>query len=205
MNKKIILFGGSFDPVHVGHITVAQWSIERIGADKLLFIPAGCSPHKNSAPLANDQQRADMISLAIAKQDCFDIDTCEIRRQGPSYSYDTVVHMKKLYGDSTDLYWLAGADVANDLYRWHEIDKLLDQCTFCLMARGGQGSIDFELLKTNLGSKHADMIRSNCLNPPLIVVSSTEIRSRINKDKAVDDMLCPDVLRYIKENEIYFK
>jgi len=108
--RKIALFGGTFDPVHVGHTTVAGEAREHIGAEKVVFVPAKRSPLKGFLPQANDTDRLAMISLAIAADARFEVSDYELRKPAPSYTLETVRHFQQVYAEAVSIYWLIGAD-----------------------------------------------------------------------------------------------
>ncbi|MEK7118038.1 MAG: nicotinate (nicotinamide) nucleotide adenylyltransferase, partial [Patescibacteria group bacterium] len=129
MNKrKIALFGGTFDPIHLGHTHVADDARRRIGAEKLIFIPAKCSPLKGFPPRASDADRFNMIALAIAGEKSFEVSDFELNKSAPSYTLETVMKFQKDLGGETSIYWLVGADGADDLVYWHKIVELIDAC-----------------------------------------------------------------------------
>ena len=126
--KKILLFGGTFDPVHLGHTGVASAAVKQISADKVIFIPARQTALKLNLPVVSDHDRLDMIKLAIANYDNFEISDYELTKPAPAYTIDTVLYFKEKLGQQTDLYWLIGADCIEDLPRWYKIEQLIDQC-----------------------------------------------------------------------------
>jgi nicotinate-nucleotide adenylyltransferase len=110
LKRKIALFGGTFDPIHLGHITVAGDAAKHIGAEKIIFIPAKRSPLKGFLPRASDNHRLQMISLAIAEQKSFEVSDCELKKPAPSYTLETVREFQAEYGSDTLIHWLMGAD-----------------------------------------------------------------------------------------------
>ena len=111
MTKKIILFGGSFDPIHRGHIIVAKSASRQIVADKVVFIPTRRSPHKELFPSAGNKARLDMISIAISAENTFQVSDFELHRPDPSYTIDTIRFFRQNFPDDTQFYWLIGADM----------------------------------------------------------------------------------------------
>jgi nicotinate-nucleotide adenylyltransferase len=130
MTERVIaLFGGTFDPIHLGHTGVAEAAAVRICAEKLIFIPAKCSPLKGFSPHAGDGDRLAMITLAIAGRDNFAVSDCELKRPAPSYTLDTVRLFKREYGPGISIHWLLGADSVEDLVHWHKVRELIDSAT----------------------------------------------------------------------------
>lgn len=201
--KKMILFGGTFDPIHCGHIRVADAARQYIGAGQVIFIPAKWSPHKKQQPAASDQDRFAMIRLAIDGRPAFSLCDCELHRTQPSYTLDTVHYFRDQYGPRTDLVWLVGADALKDLPRWFRIDDLLDVADIAVMYRAGYPKPDFEVCKSDFTPRQIQKLRQNVIPVPLVDISSTQIRTRLAKGLDVDDMLPPKVLAYIKIRNLY--
>ena len=141
--KKIALFGGTFDPVHIGHTAVALDAAGQIGAEKVVFVPAKRSPLKGFLPKASDRDRLAMISLAITGSEHLGVSDYELNRPAPSYTIDTVRQFQAEYGPDTLICWLIGADSVDDLQHWYAVDQLIDECILCTMYRGGCRPPDF--------------------------------------------------------------
>ena len=203
MSEKVILFGGTFDPVHTAHITVAEAAAEKIGASKVILIPARRSPHKDLKPVAADNDRIAMLKLAIAGKSLFQISPVELNRAEPSYTIDTIRHFRQKLGIHYQLCWLIGADMLKDLPRWYRIDELLKECTTCVMYRGGFDKPNFDSLTSKLGTEAVEKLRQNLTETPLIKISSTEIRQKLENGKNVSKYLHSDVLDYIKKHKLY--
>lgn len=201
--QKIALFGGTFDPIHLGHTQVAEAAAEQIEAEGVVFIPAKCSPLKGFFPRASDDDRLCMIELAIQDGKGFSASDCELRRAAPSYTIDTVKRFQQEYGEETSIYWLLGADSVNDLVLWHRIDELIDACHLAVMVRGGYEAPSFEKHLAVLGPDRVEKLRRDVIRTPSIPISSTEIRERLATGKDVRRMLCPEVWRYICERGLY--
>ncbi len=203
IKKKTALFGGTFDPVHIGHTTVAAAAAEHIGADKVVFVPAKRSPLKNSSPEAGDADRLAMISLAIADNERFDLSDYELRRPKPSYTLETVRHFQAEYGFGDSIYWLVGADSIDELSRWYGIADLIDECNLCVMFRAGYAHPDFTKFEDAWGAGRVEKLRRNVIPTPLVDVSSTEIRRRVVAGEDMTGMLVPAVAEYIREHNLY--
>ncbi|PKL47726.1 MAG: nicotinate (nicotinamide) nucleotide adenylyltransferase [Planctomycetes bacterium HGW-Planctomycetes-1] len=203
MAEKIVLFGGTFDPIHIGHIEVASAAAEKIGAGEIILIPARRSPHKNLKPLAPDNDRIAMMKLAVEDKSLFEINPVELNRAEPSYTIDTIRQLKQSLGGDCILYWLIGADMLESLPKWHKIDELLNECNICVMNRGGFEKPDFDKLAPQLGSKNIEKLRKNVVETPSIEISSTQIRRKILNNEDVSKYLHPEVLNYIKIRRLY--
>jgi len=203
MNNKVILFGGTFDPIHHGHVRVAQSALEQLGADEIVLIPARRSPHKKFLPMADGPARVEMISLAIAGKTTFRVSDCELKRSRPSYTLDTIRYLRAEYGQGVGIFWLVGADAVKDLADWHRILELVDECDLCVMFRAGFERPDFSGLGSVLGRRRVEKLEQNVVRTPLIDINGTEIRRKLACGADVSDMLEPKVLEYIKKNGLY--
>jgi nicotinate-nucleotide adenylyltransferase len=201
--KEIILFGGTFDPVHLGHTTVAKAALDYIRAERLIFIPTKCSPLKSALPRASDIDRLNMLNLAVEGQDKFEVSDYEIKRPAPSYTIDTVRHFQSIYGTEYILRWLVGADSIDDLVYWHRITDLIDECNVATMYRAEYDEPDFAKYKNIWGIERVKKLQENIVPTPLINISSTEVRRRISSGQEVAQILDSNVLSYIKENGLY--
>lgn len=201
--RRIALFGGTFDPIHLGHTRVAEAARKRIEAEKVIFIPAKRSPLKGFAPHATDDDRLQMIALATRHNERFSVSDCELRRPAPSYTLDTVKHFQNKFGPDASIYWLIGADSVDDLVLWHRVDELIDTCHVAVMVRGGYESPAFDKHLQTLGRDRVEKLRSNVIETPSIDISSTEVRRRLAAGEDVGDMLCTDVLDYIRRRGLY--
>ena len=203
MKRRIALFGGSFDPIHVGHTGVARVAAQQLQAETLIFIPAKCSPLKGSLPRADDDDRLKMIELAIQTEPGFVVDDCELRRPAPSYTLDTVRQFQARYGSETSIHWLLGADSVGDLTYWHEVESLLDTCNVSVMYRGGYDAPVFDEYTSLWGSERIAKLQANIVETPAIDVSSTQIRERLAAGEDVSNALHPDVADYIRQRHLY--
>ena len=201
--RKIALFGGMFDPIHLGHIAVTSEAAEHIGAEKILFIPAKRSPLKESFPEASGEDRLKMIALAIAGNKKFQLSGCELKKSEPSYTLQTVRQFQAEYGSETSIYWLTGADSIDELPRWYRIIELIDECNLSVMYRAGCELPDFAKFKTIWGPRRVEKLQRNVIPTPLIDISSTEIRNRLAAGRDVTNMLPPSVDNYIHKHGLY--
>jgi nicotinate-nucleotide adenylyltransferase len=201
--RKIALFGGTFDPIHLGHTAVAADSVKHIGAEKIIFIPAKRSPLKGFSPVASDDNRFRMIALAIAGNKSFELSDCELKKPAPSYTLETVRRFQADYGSETSIYWLVGADSIDDLAHWYKITELIDACNISVMCRAGCEPPDFIKFEPLWGRQRAEKLRRNVVQTPLIDISSTQIRGRLAAGLDVTDMLHPAVADYIRTHGLY--
>ena len=203
IKKTIALFGGSFDPIHLGHTTVAAEAAKHIRAEKIVFVPAKRSPLKGFLPRAGDDDRFKMIALAIAGEKNFEVSDFELKKPAPSYTLETVRKFQKDYGDQASIHWLIGADGVDDLAYWYKIVELIDACTLTTMYRAGCEPPNFARFEDIWGRRRVEKLSQNIVETPLINISSTEIRKRITAGQDALNMLHPAVWSYIRENGLY--
>ena len=201
--QKIALFGGTFDPVHLGHIAVAADAVEQIGAEKLVFVPAKRSPLKGFLPKASDEHRLAMIALAIANNEKFEVSDFELNKPAPSYTLETVREFQADCASDCSIYWLVGADSVNDLQHWYAIEELIDACNVCTMCRAGCEPPDYGKFEALWGRSRVEKLQRNIVQTPLVDASSTEIRRRLAAGEDVSDMLHGDVEDYIRRHALY--
>ena len=203
MNRnKIALFGGTFDPVHLGHTAVTEFAAKKINASKVIFIPAKRSPLKTSSPAAGDEHRVNMIKLAIENMPLFEMSDYELNNKPPSFTINTV----KFFTDAfleTEIYWLLGADSIKGLGHWYKIDELIDCCHICVMYRAGFPAPDFSRYANLLGKEHVEKLEADVIETPLIDISSTNIRRMIKEGQDIKGLVAPEVAAYIQEHGLY--
>lgn len=197
--KKYGIFGGSFNPIHYGHLMICEYIKEEMGLDKVIFIPTGNPPHKEIGVSAED--RYEMVRLAISPNPDFEISDIETTRVNLSYTVDTIRELKKIYKEEK-LYFLIGLDSLFQLKTWKKIGDLSQEIEFVVALRPGyidkeeiNNEIDF--LRENFGTK------INLINTPLYEISSTDLRDRIHEGKSLRYLIPKKVLDYIEESGFY--
>jgi len=203
MKQRIILFGGTFDPVHLGHTQISRFVAEKINADKIILIPAKRSPLKRNNPIASDADRVEMLKLATADQRLFEISDCELKRPLPSYTSQTVIQFRNRLGKDCSIFWLIGQDMLSDLSKWHKIDEILDNCEMLVMLRGGCEELDLPNLSETLGPRILAKIVKNVIYTPKMTISSSQIRELICSGQPITGLVCDGVADYIRENNLY--
>ena len=197
--KKYGIFGGSFNPIHYGHLMICEYIKEEMGLDKVIFIPTGNPPHKDLGVSAED--RYEMVKLAISPNPDFEISDIETTRVNLSYTVDTIRELKKIYKEEK-LYFLIGLDSLFQLKTWKKIGDLSQEIEFVVALRPGyidkeeiNNEIDF--LRENFGTK------INLIKTPLYEISSTDLRDRIHEGKSLRYLIPKKVLNYIEESGFY--
>lgn len=217
---RLGLLGGSFNPVHNGHLAIARQTREALGLDRILFIPTSHPPHKPNGSLAPVTDRYEMVRLAIASDPTLAISNVEIRRPGKSYSIDTIRLLQQEYGPQTELFFLIGIDAFLDFPSWRDPQTLLTLCWFVVLSRPG---LSFRSLSTvallppipypSLADLDAGRISRIdaplgeqgliCLKLPPSPVSASDIRSQIRQGLPVANLLPPLVESYILHHHLY--
>lgn len=194
--QRIGVMGGTFDPIHLGHLMIAEavWNEYRL--DKILFIPSANPPHKSNV-LTSAKHRFNMALLATCSNPHFEVSSIEMERQGPSYTIDTIKELKQIYGDKAELYFIIGADSIKELPTWHNIDELLTLCHFVATRRPGYEP-DLKLVEEDY--KDADI---RVLETPELEISSTDIRRRIKKGYSIQYITTEQVQQYIRKEGLY--
>jgi nicotinate-nucleotide adenylyltransferase len=188
---KLGLFGGSFDPVHLGHLLVAQAAIEELGLDKLFFIPAAQSPFKSEIKPAPDAVRLQLLRLALAGKTNCEIDEQEIRRGGVSYTIETLRAYAKKF-PAAKFFYLIGADIVAKLNEWREADELAKLAEFVAVPRPGEIAVEF-----------TKPFRGRILKGFPVEISSSQIRARIKANLPVENLVPPFVAEAIRAAGIY--
>ena len=199
---RIGIFGGSFDPVHVGHLWIAEAASESLDLDRLHWIPSSTGPLKPDGPVASDEQRIEMLKLAVAGRQGHVIDDRELRRSGISYTVDTVEELRGQFAEA-ELFLIIGSDSLQSMPRWHHPERLLSKVTLAVVRRGGEDAIDFAVLEGIVDRNRIDRFRDCVVKMPLIEISSSEIRSRAGQGRSIRHRVPRAVEAYINANGIY--
>lgn len=198
--KRVGIFGGTFDPIHIGHLMTAQAVRDEFHLEEILFIPASEPPHKIGWEITSAEHRYNMVSLATESNPYFSVSRIELDRKGRSYTIDTVRELLRLHGEDTEYYFLAGADVIRDLPTWENVKQLLELCRFIAATRQGSEA-DFDALKRFFGA--AGEHRIHRLVTPELEISSTDIRRRVERGFSIEYIVPREVAAYIRQNRLY--
>lgn len=197
--KRVGIFGGTFDPIHIGHLIVAETIMDEFHLDKVVFIPAAVPPHKLDKQISPAKHRYMMTMLATCSNPRFQVSDMEMHRQGPSYSRDTLAQLLEEHGRDTEFYFIVGADSVENLHTWNRIDELLTMCHFIGASRPGCMP-DMEKIAQRFGPL-AEKI--HCLETPELEISSTEIRHRVGQKRTIRYIVPETVEQYIYEEKLY--
>jgi nicotinate-nucleotide adenylyltransferase len=185
VTARIGVFGGTFDPVHHGHLAIALAAVESLPLDRVLFVPARRSPLKDAAPVASEADRLAMLERAIDGEKRFAVSRAELERPAPSYTVDT---LDALAGEGR-LFLILGADAAADISRWHRPDRIRELATIVVARRPGTSGAPVE--------------GAIALDTPLMDVSARELRGRAARGRSLRYLVPDAVWRYIEEHKLY--
>jgi nicotinate-nucleotide adenylyltransferase len=200
--KKIGIIGGSFDPVHIGHLIIAQDAAERLELSQVIFVPAAIPPHKQHLQQANIEHRVNMLQIALEGDIRFSVSDIEMRRGGVSYTIDTVRELKALHPDS-ELVLIVGSDTLVDLHNWYQPEELLSLCEVASFLRPGENSVDQIAEKICFSTTQKKAVMKNLIKAHQVEVSSTEIRMRVAEGLGIRYLVPPEVEMYIYEHSLY--
>ncbi len=188
---RIGLLGGTFNPIHLGHMVLAQECWHHLALDKVYFIPAYMPPHKQIEGDATVADRVNMVRLALEGDDRFEVSTYEVDSEVKSYSVNTIKYFKEKYNEGAELFFLSGADSAESLSMWKDPDEILKLSTFVVATRPGWGE----------ESAYEGLIHRIVI--PNIEVSSSNIRERIHNRQPIDYLVPDKVVSYIRKKGLY--
>jgi len=194
--------GGTFDPIHYGHLVIANEVLFKFDLQKIIFVPTGNPPHKRSAALADAYHRYMMVQFATMTNPSFDVSNIEVEKDGISYTVDTIRELKNNYID-TKLYFITGTDAVLDLPNWKDPEEILNLCTFISVNRPGYVTDTLDDKLDRLMEKYKGEILS--IRAPQLKISSTDIRNRIQEGRPTKYLLPENVEQYIFKNGLYRK
>lgn len=194
------VIGGTFDPIHIGHLIVAEEARLRLGLSQVVFVPAGQPWLKQDKDISPGEHRLEMIRLAIAPNTFFRASTVELERHGPSYTVDTLAALKRELGPEANLYFILGIDALAGLPTWREPQKIVELCHLVAAKRPEASDLDLQSLERSVPGMSSRVI---ILDNPLIDISSSEIRQRVAEGKSIHEMVPEAVERYIREKRLY--
>jgi nicotinate-nucleotide adenylyltransferase len=199
---KLGIFGGSFDPVHYGHLLLAESCREQLNLDKVFFVPAGLPPHKRGAKLTPAIHRLAMLELAIGGEPGFEICRFEIDRQETSYTVETLRWFRTQF-QQAELFLLVGADMLNDLPNWREADEICRLAQPVGVRRGGSAPPSFERLTPLLPPERLEWLKNTHVDMPEVALSSSEIRRRVRQQQSIRFRVPKAVEQYILTHGLY--
>lgn len=203
MSERLLLLGGTFDPVHCGHLAISLAAAEQLNVERIWLLPAAQPPHKTAAE-ASAEDRLAMLKLAIDAAEGFDVCEVELRREGPSYTIDTLTELRRQMPDA-ELFWLIGADMLAYLPKWYRAGDVVEMVHFAIADRRGEGSLEevFDGLSDHFPPAVIDRLRAGVIRAPLIDISSTDIRRRVGAGEPIAHLVGQAVADYIADHGLY--
>ncbi len=198
---EIGLLGGTFDPIHLGHLIIAEAVRIQLGLSKVIFIPAGQPWLKADREITLAEHRLAMVKLGIGSNPHFEVATAEIERPGPSYSVDTISDLRSELGPEVGLYFIVGPDALAEVPQWKEPARLVDLCQLVAVGRPNAPKADLEALESAVPGISP---RIRFIDVPQIGISSTRIRERARAGLSIRYLVPSGVERYIHEHGLYF-
>ncbi len=198
---KLGIIGGSFDPIHYGHLILADHAREAAGLDKVLFMPAATSPLKPDGPQAKDRQRLEMLQLALGGDENFELSRLEIERDGVSYTVDTLTELIAEHPQA-ELFLIIGSDSLEDFSKWKDVDKICELAIPLVGSRRGSNA-DLTQLQPYCSAERLEQIQQFAFEFPWIELSSTELRQRLSAQASIRYRTPRSVECYIETAKLY--
>ncbi len=193
------VFGGTFDPIHIGHLVIAEEVRVKLGLERVVFVPARLPPHKLDHVVSLVEHRLAMVELAIASNPHFAVSKVDIDRCGPSYTVDTIKLLRDEWGGGVEIYFIMGSDSLLDILTWHNPQRLIRLCRFAVVSRPGY-QVDLDELDDLLPGVAA---RVQMLNAPELAISSTDIQRRVREGLSIKYQVPEAVEDYIYQHKLY--
>ncbi|MBQ6006888.1 MAG: nicotinate-nucleotide adenylyltransferase [Selenomonadaceae bacterium] len=192
--------GGTFDPIHLGHLATAEAVREIFSLDEILFIPAARPPHKLRKNVTAEHHRLQMTILATQSNKFFRVSDMELKRKGLSYTLDTMDELHKTFGNSTELFFIIGADSLADLFKWHAAKELVAKCHFIATTRQGV-DVNFSAVEKFFGEVAKEHIHR--VTTPGLEISSTDLREKVRLGRSIKYLVPEAVEEYILREKLY--
>ncbi len=186
--------GGTFDPIHIAHLIIAEEALDLLGLSRVIFVPSARPPHKSGDDVTSVEHRLEMVRLAIDGNPRLALSDLEVRRPEPSYTVETVREFRREFGEQEKLYFIMGADSLAQFFTWKDPLELISSCEFVVVPRPGVGPGDGD---PRIREK------ARMLDTPLIGVSSSDIRERVRTGRSIRYLVSPAVSAYIREKNLY--
>ncbi|NPV29272.1 MAG: nicotinate-nucleotide adenylyltransferase [Firmicutes bacterium] len=196
--QRIGIMGGTFDPIHYGHLVTAEAAREKYGLERVIFVPSGHPPHKDAREVTDFWHRYLMVLLAVVSNPYFEVSRMEYDRGGVTYTIDTVREFRRLYGAGTELFFITGADAILEILTWKQPEELLAMCRFIAATRPGY---DLRQLNSLLGEFYQGAV--SVLEIPMLSISSSDLRRRVKTGLSIKYLVPEPVEFYIFQNGLY--
>jgi nicotinate-nucleotide adenylyltransferase len=200
---RVLLYGGSLDRVHHGHLIVARYVAEHLAIRRIILIPSARPPHKQGRLLAPAADRVAMCRAAVADDPQFEVDDWELSQPGPNYTLYTVDHFRTLLGAEAELFWLIGMDTLPELETWFEAGKLVDRCTVVTAARPGFVAPDAARLARKFLPAQVERLLQHIVSGLHIEIAARDIRTRVQAGQSIRYLVPEPVRAHIAAHQLY--
>lgn len=198
---QVAIMGGTFDPIHYGHLVTAEEARTQFNLQEVFFVPTGNPPHKKNYPVTPAEHRYQMTALAVKSNPFFKVSRIEIDRQGFSYTIDTVLSFREQYGLETEIYFITGADAILEILTWKNVERLMQQCRFIAATRPGFNLDELNNKFLNFSGDFKKCV--HFMEIPSLSISSTDIRKRVSQKRTIKYLMPEAVQQYIYKNNLY--
>lgn len=199
----LLLYGGSFNPIHHGHLIVARSVAEQRGFSRVVLIPSRRPPHKRDEDLAPAEARLALCRAAVAGDDLFEVSDWEMQQRGPNYTLLTVRHFRALHPPPARLAWLIGMDSLAELATWHQVAELVAECEVLTAQRPASAPPSLASLETLVSAAALERLQANILETPRIDVGATQIRARVAAGRSIRYLVPERVREEIERRRLY--
>ncbi|MFO7941068.1 MAG: nicotinate-nucleotide adenylyltransferase [Bacillota bacterium] len=200
-HRSIGVMGGTFDPIHYGHLVAAESAYESFSLSEVIFVPAGDPPHKTGDDVTPARHRLEMARLATEDNPHFRVSPIEVERAGLSYTIDTMRDFRDRYGSDVDLYFITGIDAILQIPEWNNTEGLFEICRFIAATRPGYSISELNRFKQQLHPEYRERIIA--LEVPALAISSTDLRRRVAEGRSIRYLVPDPVAEYIREQRLY--
>ena len=198
--EKIGILGGTFDPVHLGHLIIAEEVRSNVGLDKILFVPAGVPWMRENEGVSAGKHRLNMVDLAVKSNPHFESSSIEIDRQGVTYTADTLETLREDLDHEVELSFIMGMDVLEKFHLWKSPETVVELCSLVIVNRPGNQAVDVNEVVKKYPEAGAKL---RIINVPRMEISSSEIRERVRQEKSLKYLVSEEVIEYIDQNNLY--
>ena len=198
--EKIGILGGTFDPVHLGHLIIAEEVRSNVGLDKILFVPAGVPWMRENEGVSAGKHRLNMVDLAVKSNPHFESSSIEIDRQGVTYTADTLETLREDLDHEVELSFIMGMDVLEKFHLWKSPETVVELCSLVIVNRPGNQAVDVNEVVKKYPEAGAKL---RIINVPRMEISSSEIRERVRQKKSLKYLVSEEVIEYIDKNNLY--
>jgi nicotinate-nucleotide adenylyltransferase len=199
LSRRVGVLGGTFDPIHHGHLVAAQEVLHALELDCVLFVPAGSPPHKPAQPISAAHHRVAMVSLAIAARPRFQLSRVDVERPGPHFTFDALTILHERWGEDTRFFFIVGSDSLAELTTWHRPEGIITLADLAVVVRPG-ARVDLEALEAHLPGLGSHL---HCVSMPLLQISSTDLRARVREGRPIAFLVPQPIEDYILEHGLY--